>query len=90
MNFSASFPFKEVAMCTKITLFPSLKNEENHAVIDGLKALKQKGVTLTIVGDSGILDEFIDLPSIHTDDGIRVSGVRAINRYVEGCLEKMA
>lgn len=73
-----------------ITLFPSLKDEENDAMLGNLKALETRGVKLTIIGDCGILEESIDLPSIHTDDGIRVSGVSAINRYVRGYLTKHA
>jgi len=78
-------------MCKRITLFGSLKDDENNAVLPCLYDLRdKKGVQLEVPCDTGLLDEYIRLPSIYTDEGERAYGVEGIKRFVEAQLARAA
>ena len=76
-------------MCKHIRVFPSLKKEENIIVLEDLQRLKKaKNITFEFLGSVGILDEFINLPAIITDQGDRVDGLEPVKRFLKGQLKR--
>lgn len=71
-------------MCKNIKVFKSLNDQDNQAINGNLSKLgQQKEVVVEYRSTSKILSEFMELPSILTDDGDRLYGVDAINNFTQ-------
>ncbi len=79
-------------MCREIKVFPSLKREENIIVLEDLNRLKQfNGTTFAFLGNvASLLDDYMNLPAIITDEGDRVEGLEEVRWFLEGQLQKLS
>lgn len=76
-------------MCTKVTLFASLKKKETEEAVTEVRKLeKERGVQLSFLGSSQALDSYMNLPAILTDEGDRAYGVAGIKTFVDGQLAR--
>ena len=69
-------------MCTHVTVFPSIKQEENERLASILKSLPPN-IKLDYVKEARLIENLVDLPFVHTDDGERFFGIDEINLFVQ-------
>lgn len=70
-------------MCKHIRLILSFNDEDNKAVLKAVEKLRTSmGVTVEIMNGVAVLNQYVELPYISTDEGTRVFGVKSINRFI--------
>ena len=76
-------------MFKHIRLMLSFNAKDNEAALEAVEKIRTAiGVEVEIMNGVAVLNQYVELPFISTDEGDRVSGTKAINRFIDKQISK--
>ena len=76
-------------MFKHIRLMLSFNAKDNEVALEAVEKIRTvTGVEVEIMNGVAVLNQYVELPFISTDEGDRVSGTKAINRFIDKQISK--